>query len=146
MQPTQGTFLRITPVSSVSNGLYFLTLPLVSVMRVIYTSKGMSKKFGVRVIYRKIRYLNSSVTTKSARDVQLFKLTAIILNDLWRTVQKGWYFGIVRVSKYYSHVLDAFQRKILQSIYGPIQENGHWSPGCDNEIYSPYKDLNKYRG
>ena len=58
-------------MSSVSNGLYFLTLPLVSVMRVIkkyvmrviYTSKGMSKKFGVRVIhlvrviYRKIRYL-----------------------------------------------------------------------------------------
>jgi len=29
-------FLGITPVSSVSNGLYFLTLPLVSVMRVIY--------------------------------------------------------------------------------------------------------------
>ena len=26
-------------------------------MRVIYTSKGMSKKFGVRVIYRKIRYI-----------------------------------------------------------------------------------------
>jgi hypothetical protein len=48
-------------VSSVSNGLYFLTLPLVSVMRVIYTCKGMSKKFGVRVInyvrviYRKIQ-------------------------------------------------------------------------------------------
>jgi hypothetical protein len=54
-------FLGITPVSSVSNGLYFLILRLVSVMRVIYTSKGMSKKFGVRVIhqvrviYRKIR-------------------------------------------------------------------------------------------
>jgi len=33
-------------VSSVSNGLYFLTLPLVSVMRDIYTStsKGMSEK------------------------------------------------------------------------------------------------------
>ena len=31
-----GTFLGITPVSSVTNGLYFLTLPLVSVMRVIY--------------------------------------------------------------------------------------------------------------
>jgi hypothetical protein len=31
-------------MSSVSNGLYFVTLPLVSVMRVIYTSKGMSKK------------------------------------------------------------------------------------------------------
>ena len=56
MQPTQGTFLGITPVSSVSNSLYFLTLPLVSVMHVIYTSKGMSKKFGVRIIYRKIRY------------------------------------------------------------------------------------------
>jgi len=56
MQPTQGSFLGITPVSSVSNGLYFLTVPLVSVMRVIYTSKGMLKKFGVRVIYRKIRY------------------------------------------------------------------------------------------
>src|SRR5215470_10942934 len=50
-------FLGITPVSSVSNGLYFLTVPLVSTMRVICTSKGMSKKFGVRVIYRKIRYL-----------------------------------------------------------------------------------------
>ena len=57
MQPTQGTFLGITPVSSVSNFLYFLTLPLVSVMRVIYTSKGTSKKFGVRVIYRKIQYI-----------------------------------------------------------------------------------------
>jgi len=34
MQPTQGTFLGITPVSSVSNGLYFLTLLLVSVTRV----------------------------------------------------------------------------------------------------------------
>ena len=29
-------FLGITPVSSVSNGLYFLTLPLVSVIRIIY--------------------------------------------------------------------------------------------------------------
>jgi len=40
-------------MSSVSNGMYFLTLLLVSVMRVIYTSKGMSKKFGVRIIYQK---------------------------------------------------------------------------------------------
>jgi hypothetical protein len=48
-------------VSSVSNGLYFLTLLLVSVMRVIYTSKGMLKKSGVRVIYRKIRYLKFSL-------------------------------------------------------------------------------------
>ena len=43
MQPIQGTFLGIKPVSSVSNSLYFLTLPLVSIMRIIYTSKGMSK-------------------------------------------------------------------------------------------------------
>jgi hypothetical protein len=43
-------------VSSVSNGLYFLIVPLVSVTRVVYTSKGMSKKFGVRIIYRKIWY------------------------------------------------------------------------------------------
>jgi hypothetical protein len=56
-------------VSSVSNGLYFVTLPLVSVMRVIYTSKGMSKKFGVRVIhevrviYQKIRYFKFSQHT-----------------------------------------------------------------------------------
>ena len=35
---------RINP--SVSNGLYFLTLPLVSVMRVIYVSKG--KVWGAR--------------------------------------------------------------------------------------------------
>jgi hypothetical protein len=48
---SQARFLGITPVSSVSNGLYFLTLPLVSVVRVIYTSKGMLKKFGVHVIH-----------------------------------------------------------------------------------------------
>ena len=33
-------------------------------MRVIYTSKGMSKKFGVRVIYRKIRYFVLTDTTE----------------------------------------------------------------------------------
>jgi len=52
-------------VSSVSNGLYFLTLPLVSVMSVIYRKirharylyiKRNVEKFGVRVIYQKIRY------------------------------------------------------------------------------------------
>jgi hypothetical protein len=37
-------------VSSVSNGLYFLTVQLVSVMRVIYTSKGMPKILG-RALY-----------------------------------------------------------------------------------------------
>jgi hypothetical protein len=39
-------FLGITPVFSASNSPYFLTLPLVNVMHVIYTSKGMLKKFG----------------------------------------------------------------------------------------------------
>jgi hypothetical protein len=55
---SQSAFLGINPVSSVNNGMYFLTLPLVSVMRFIYTSKGMSKKSGVHAIYRKIRYLS----------------------------------------------------------------------------------------
>jgi hypothetical protein len=63
-------FLGITPVSSVSNGLYFLTLPLVSVMCVIYRSKGMLKKFGVHIIYRKIRY---TLKKKSlSKDVHFF--------------------------------------------------------------------------
>jgi hypothetical protein len=48
-------------MSLVSNGLYFLTLLLVSVMRVIYTPKGMSKKFGVHVIYKKIQYLLTAI-------------------------------------------------------------------------------------
>jgi hypothetical protein len=39
-------------VSSGSNRLYFLTLPLVSVMRVIYTSKGMSKSLGCALYIR----------------------------------------------------------------------------------------------
>jgi hypothetical protein len=55
-------FLGITPVSSVSNGLYFLNLPLVSVMCVIYTSKGMSKKFGVHVILLGARYLSKNTS------------------------------------------------------------------------------------
>ena len=59
-------------MSSVSNGLYFLTLPLVSVMRVIYRKirharylyikRTVEKVWGARytlgrVIYRKIRYM-----------------------------------------------------------------------------------------
>ena len=35
-------------------------------MRVIYTSKGTSKKFGVRVIYRKIRYFVSPTRSTCA--------------------------------------------------------------------------------
>jgi hypothetical protein len=44
-------FLGINPVSLARNGLYFPNLLLVSIMHVIYTSKGMLKKFGVRVIH-----------------------------------------------------------------------------------------------
>jgi hypothetical protein len=58
-------FLGITPLSSVSNGLCFLTLPLVSAMRVIYTSKGLLKKFGVRVIYRKIQYVQCGAANRT---------------------------------------------------------------------------------
>src|SRR5215475_14247732 len=84
-----GTFLGITPVSSVSNGLYFLNLPLVSVMRFIYTSKGMSKKLGVRVIYRKIRYdficlfifdfLNDAVSSVKSKTLNDMIVNNIIL-------------------------------------------------------------------
>jgi hypothetical protein len=47
-----GMFLGITPVASASNSLYFLTITLVSVMRVIYTSKGMSKILGCALYIR----------------------------------------------------------------------------------------------
>jgi hypothetical protein len=35
-------------VSSVSNGLYFLTLPLVSVMRYLYIKRNVEKVWGAR--------------------------------------------------------------------------------------------------
>jgi hypothetical protein len=47
-------------VSSVSNCLYFLTVPLVSVMRVICTSKVMSKKFGGARYKLGARYLSKN--------------------------------------------------------------------------------------
>ena len=55
---SRAQFLGITSVSSVSNGLYFLTLPLVSVMRVIcrkmcharylYIKRNVEKVWGSR--------------------------------------------------------------------------------------------------
>jgi hypothetical protein len=45
-------FLGITPVSSVSNGLYFLTLPLVSVMHIIYNQKECRKSLGCALYIR----------------------------------------------------------------------------------------------
>ena len=68
-------FLGITPVSSVSNCLYFLTLPLVSVMRVIYRKirnarylyikRNVEKVWGARYTLR-ARYLSKNTvnTTK----------------------------------------------------------------------------------
>ena len=62
-------FLGITPVSSVSNGQYFLTLPLVSVMRVIYRKirharylyikRNVEKVWGARYTLR-ARYLSKN--------------------------------------------------------------------------------------
>jgi hypothetical protein len=40
-------------------------------MRVIYTSKGISKKFGVRVIYRKIRYISPIFMGKEIRPFKM---------------------------------------------------------------------------
>jgi hypothetical protein len=78
-------------VSSVSNGLYFLTIPLVSVMCIIYTSKGMSKKFGVRVIHkvrvicRKIGYLVGikNLTSRNVLgwDLMNLQLTSLPINE-----------------------------------------------------------------
>jgi len=60
-------------VSSVSNGLYFLTLPLVSVMRVIcrkirharylYTKRNVEKVWGARYILR-ARYLSKNTVIR----------------------------------------------------------------------------------
>ena len=65
-------FLGITPVSSVSNGLYFLTLPLVSVMRAIYRKirharylyikRNVEKVWGARYTLG-ARYLSKNTVT-----------------------------------------------------------------------------------
>ena len=40
------------------------------------------------------------------------------------------------------HMLYALKRKILIIIiYGPMQQNGHWVPRRNSEIYSLYTDL-----
>ena len=66
-------FLGITPVSSVSNGLYFLTLPLVSIMRVIYRKirharylyikRNVEKVWGARYTLG-VRYLSKNTVYK----------------------------------------------------------------------------------
>ena len=76
-------FLGITPVSSVSNGLYFLTLPLVSVMRVIYRKirharylyikRNVEKVWGARYTLG-ARYLSKNTVT-------CFTMSATFTND-----------------------------------------------------------------
>jgi hypothetical protein len=118
MQPTQvifpvnycywpGTFLEITPVSSVSNGLYFLTVLLVSVMRVI--KRNIEKVWGARYIYivrdaEKVcgaRYLPKS-TVNDVEGKEKFRVeisnrfaaledldTEVELNSAWETIRKN---------------------------------------------------------
>jgi hypothetical protein len=38
--------------------------------------------------------------------------------------------------------LSLLERKILQRIYGPTQEEGCWHPRWNNELYSLYKAPN----
>jgi hypothetical protein len=64
-------------VFSVSNGLYFLILPLVSIVHIIYTSKGMSKKFGGARYTLGARYLSKN--TVIVREILCIWLAFIIL-------------------------------------------------------------------
>jgi hypothetical protein len=59
-------------VSSVSSGLYFPTLPLVSVLRVIYTPKEMSKKVGVARYTLGARYLSKNTVLSVNRSTKYF--------------------------------------------------------------------------
>ena len=77
---SQARFLGITPVSSVSNGLYFLTLPLVSVMRVIhrkirhahylYIKGHVEKVWGARYTLG-ARYLSKNMVHLFSKDIYL---------------------------------------------------------------------------
>jgi len=56
-------FLGITPVSSVSNSLYFLTLPIVSVMRIIYRKIRHARYLYIKTNVEKVcgaRYLSKN--------------------------------------------------------------------------------------
>jgi hypothetical protein len=39
-------------------------------------------------------------------------------------------------------MLNTFERKILQKIYGPTHEGGCWNPRWNNKLYSLYKKPN----
>jgi hypothetical protein len=78
-------------------------------MRVIYTSKGMSKKFGVRVIYRKIRYIwNVSIYMAFVMaDIKIFKLVLRLLPEDKHKRTYGWRIKIldsVMASAIYTYI------------------------------------------
>ena len=87
-------------------------------MRVIYTSKGMSKKFGVRVIYRKIRYLGHLLSARGI-SVLLERVAAIQIyprpNNL-RTLRRfvgmnGFYARFMTNYSKFAAALHALKRK-----------------------------------
>jgi hypothetical protein len=65
-------------VSSVSNGLYSLTLTLVSVTRVIYTSKGMSKRLGCALSIEKY---GNYIIMQSAKPI-IFSITLLTYKSM----------------------------------------------------------------
>jgi hypothetical protein len=69
-------------VSSFSNGLYFLTLLLVSVKRVIYTQNEMSIKFGVCVKTLSARYLSKNTVISNWQSTHLIKSNEELINVL----------------------------------------------------------------
>jgi hypothetical protein len=86
-------------VSLVSNGLYCLTLPLVSVVRVIYTSKGMSEKvWGARYILG-ARYLSKNTVITQYRGTQ-YKLS----HHLWYNVLFDCFTKLGELSKVIKYV------------------------------------------
>ena len=38
-------------------------------------------------------------------------------------------------------MLNAFQRKVLRKIYGPVLANGQWRNPFNNDIYNYYKEM-----
>jgi hypothetical protein len=72
-------------VSSVSNVLYFLTLPLVSIMRVIYASKGMSKSLGCAL------YIRCALSIEKYGNVLMKIKYTLLINSKGRGIYVDWY-------------------------------------------------------
>jgi hypothetical protein len=103
-------------------------------MRVIYTSKGTSKKFGVRVIYRKIRYLGHLLSARGI-SVLLERVAAIQiyprLNNL-RTLRRfvgmnGFYARFMTNYSKFAAALHALKRKGTSFVW-----NSEHQTACDS--------------